>query len=31
MECLENVVACKEVTQEQKNVFIKEGSKTAHL
>lgn len=31
MECLENAAACKKVTQEQRNVFIKEGSKTAHL
>lgn len=31
MECLENAAACKKVTQEQRNVSIKEGSKTPHL
>lgn len=30
-ECLENAAACKKVTQEQRNGFIKEGSKTANL
>lgn len=31
MECLENAAACTEVTQEQRNVFIKEGSKAVHV
>lgn len=31
MECLENAATCIEVTQEQRNVFIKEGSKAVHV
>lgn len=30
VECLENAAACIKVTQELRNVFIKEGSKVVH-
>jgi len=30
MECLEKAASCKKVTQEQRNHFIKAGTKTDH-
>lgn len=31
MECLENAAACIKIAQEQRNVFIKQGSKAVHV